>query len=119
GGQYVRTRAAGGLTTEDLYTGLLTGARQVQVISNSGVFTVEFDPDVRGGRRYTDKALRMINRYGKILETIQAGRIMRNDVPFARRQQLQEQAQQISRQKDRASVAEQYEKLLEEERTEF
>src|SRR4029077_5663097 len=46
GGRYVRTRAAGGLTSEDLYTGLLTGARQVQVVSNSGVFTLEFDPDV-------------------------------------------------------------------------
>lgn len=116
GGQYVRTRAAGGLTAEDLYTGLLAGARQVQVVSNSGVFTVEFDPDVRGGRRYTDKALRMINRYGKILETIQAGKIMRTDVPFARRQELQDEARRISRNKDRASVAETYNQLLEEER---
>ena len=56
----MRTRAAGGPTTEDIYTGLLTGARQVQVVSNSGVFTVEFDPDLRGGRRYTDKAARMV-----------------------------------------------------------
>ena len=70
GGQYVRSRATGGLTTEDIYTGLLTGARQVQVVSNSGVFTLEFDPELRGGRRYNDKARRMIQRYGAMLETI-------------------------------------------------
>lgn len=81
GGQYVRTRAAGGPTTEDLYTGLLSGARQIQVVSNSGVFTVEFDPDLRGGRRYSDKAGRMISRYGKLLETIVAGNIWQTDLP--------------------------------------
>lgn len=70
GGQYVRSRATGGPTTEDLYTGLLTGARQIQVVSNSGVFTIEFDPELRGGRRYNDKARRMIQRYGAMLETI-------------------------------------------------
>ena len=68
GGQYVRTRATGGPTTEDIYTGLMTGARQIQVVSNSGVFTVEFDPDLRGGRRYTDKARRMVSRYEEMLE---------------------------------------------------
>ncbi len=70
GGQYVRSRATGGPTTEDIYTGLLTGARQVQVVSNSGVFTIEFDPELRGGRRYNDKARRMVERYGAMIDTI-------------------------------------------------
>ena len=100
GGQYVRTRASGGLTTEDLYTGLLTGARQVQVVSNSGVFTLEFDPDVRGGRRYTDKALRMIGRYGRLLETIESGQIMEQDISPKEKADLYRQAVELSRDKD-------------------
>lgn len=70
GGQYVRTRAAGGPTTEDIYTGLLGGARQLQVVSNSGVFTVELDSSLRGSRRYSDKARQMIGRYQALLERI-------------------------------------------------
>ena len=80
GGQYVRTRATGGPTTEDIYTGLLTGARQVQVVSNSGVFTLEFDPSLRGGRRYSDKARRMIGRYERLLDTVAHGKLYRQDV---------------------------------------
>ena len=75
GGQYVRTRAAGGPTREDLYAGLMGGARQVQVVSHSGVFTLELDPDLRGGRRYSDKARQMTNRYQEILETINQERV--------------------------------------------
>lgn len=92
GGQYVRTRAAGGPTTEDIYTGLLAGARQVQVVSNSGVYTVEFDPDVRGGRRYSDKALRMIQRYGHLLEAIEGGKLYENDVDSQKRSELRTKA---------------------------
>jgi hypothetical protein len=73
GGQYVRTRVQGGPTTEDIYSGLVTGARQMTVASNTGVFTVEFDPDLRGSRRYNDKARQMVDRYKKILGTISAG----------------------------------------------
>jgi hypothetical protein len=92
GGQYVRTRAAGGLTTEDIYTGLLTGARQVQVISNSGVFTLELDPDLRGGRRYTDKARRMVERYGRLVEAIDSGKLFSQDVDRAKQAELRRQA---------------------------
>jgi hypothetical protein len=86
GGQYVRTRVGGGPSGEDIYTGLLAGARQVQVVSNSGVFTVEFDPDLRGGRRYSDKARAMINRYNSILEAIaqprdEKDKLYANDLP--------------------------------------
>ena len=80
GGQYVRTRANGGPTTEDIYTGLMTGARQIQVVSNSGVFTVEFDPDLRGGRRFSDKAKRMVERYGSMLEAIAGKTLYQQDL---------------------------------------
>lgn len=76
-GQYVRTRTKGGLTTEDIYTGLVAGARQVTVVSNSGVFTIEFEDDFRGVRRYNDKAASMVERYGKTLDAIQNGGIER------------------------------------------
>ena len=92
GGQYIRTRATGGPTTEDIYTGLLTGARQVQVVSNSGVFTVEFDPSLRGGRRYSDKARRMIGRYERLLDTMHAGGMYRVDVPEAEKREMKRQA---------------------------
>ena len=85
GGQYVRTRTTGGLTTEDIYTGLLSGARQVQVVSNSGVFTMEFDPDLRGGRRYSDKANKMVERYGRILDAVGNSKMQRQDVSPERR----------------------------------
>jgi hypothetical protein len=92
GGQYVRTRTMGGPTTEDIYTGLMTGARQLQVVSNSGVYTVEFDPDLRGGRRYSDKAKKMVERYGRILDAIGSNELYRQDLPAARKQEIWEQA---------------------------
>lgn len=80
GGQYVRTRTTGGLTDEDVYTGLMTGARQVQVISNSGVFTLEFDPSLRGGRRYSDKARQMVDRYQKLTAAVGSNSVVRTDL---------------------------------------
>lgn len=115
GGQYVRTRAAGGLTTEDVYTGLLAGARQVQVVSNSGVFTMEFDPSIRGGRRYSDKAVRMINRYGKLLETIDSGKIMQRDIAPSEKAKLRTEARSLSRGGD--DEAQLYTRMLNDART--
>lgn len=80
GGAYVRTRATGGPTDEDIYTGLLTGARQVTVMSHSGVFTVEFDPDLRGGRRYSDKARAMVGRYSNLLSAVGSGQVYAQDL---------------------------------------
>lgn len=80
GGEYVRTRAYGGLTTEDVYTGLVSGARSVTVVSNSGVFTLEFDDTFRGGRRLNDKAARMVSRYGFLLDAVQSGNVVLRDV---------------------------------------
>ena len=90
-GQYVRTRATGGLTGEDIYTGLMSGARQMQVVSRSGVFTLEFDPSLRGGRRMNDKARRMVERYSSMLEAIS-----RNDNKIFERDLTREQKAEVS-----------------------
>jgi hypothetical protein len=80
GGQYVRNRTKGGLTTEDIYTGLVSGARQATVVSNSGVFTITFADDFRGVRRYNDKAATMVDRYAKTLDAIKEGQIEREPI---------------------------------------
>jgi hypothetical protein len=81
GGEYIRNRSVGGLTSEDVYTGLMMGARRVTVVSRSGTFTMEFDETFRGGRRYNDKALRMTRRYEQILDAVQSGQIDRHTIP--------------------------------------
>ena len=70
GGQYARTRMSGGLTGEDIYAAVTMGARNVQVISPSGVFTLEMAPDFRGARGNSDKARGMCDRYLKILDAV-------------------------------------------------
>lgn len=80
GGEYIRTRSVGGPTSEDIYTGLVMGARRVEVISRSGRFVVEFDDDFRGGRRYNDKARRMTRRYEQLLDAVQSEQVDRMGV---------------------------------------
>lgn len=94
GGEYVRTRTTGGLTTEDIYTGLVSGARQVTVVSNSGVFTVNFEDDFRGVRRYNDKAASMVDRYAKTLDAIKEGKIERQPISPRVRAEIREQVNQ-------------------------
>lgn len=88
GGEYIRTRSVGGLTAEDVYTGLIMGARQVTVVSRSGTFTMQFDESFKGGRRYNDKALRMTRRYQQILDAVQSEQVERRDVSPAIRQMI-------------------------------
>lgn len=94
GGEYVRSRSKGGLTTEDIYTGLVSGARQVTVVSNSGVFTINFEDDFRGGRRYSDKAATMVDRYAKTLDAIKNGQIEREPLSAEVRGQLLDEVHQ-------------------------
>lgn len=77
GGEYIRTRSVGGPTTEDIYTGLVSGAHRLTVVSRSGTFTITFDDTFRGTRRYNDKAGRMVDRYGKILDAIKSEQVER------------------------------------------
>lgn len=80
GGEYVRTRAQGGPTSEDIYAGLMSGARRLTVVSRSGVFTMEFEDDFRGGRRYNQKAGRMADRYEKLLDAVRSGKVSRKSM---------------------------------------
>lgn len=93
GGQYVRSRATGGPTTEDIYAGLVSGARSVTVVSRSGVFTIDFDDAFRGSRRYNDKAAQMVGRYGKLLDAIKSEQVERTKLSPEDRARLREEVE--------------------------
>lgn len=92
GGEYVRTRTFGGLSTEDIYTGLISGARSMTVVSHSGVFTMEFDPTLRGGRRFNDKAASMTARYGQLLDAVKAEQVTLSGIDPSRLDELKADA---------------------------
>lgn len=109
GGEYIRTRSTGGLTSEDIYTGLMSGASRVTVASRSGVFSIDFDQDLRGGRRHNDKAMRMARRYDELLDAVQSGEVPRKSLDPETKQMI------------RARVAELYPEgaISREERAKF
>lgn len=90
GGEYIRTRSFGGPTTEDIYTGLVSGAKSMTVVSHNGVFTVDFDENLRGGRRFNDKAARMVARYGHLLDAVRSAQVGRGGISGTRMQELRE-----------------------------
>ena len=92
GGEYIRTRTYGGPSTEDIYAGMVGGARAMTVVSRSGVFTIEFDDTFRGSRRYNDNAARMVKRYGMLLDAVKNGEITLDEVPQDRMKELYEEA---------------------------
>jgi hypothetical protein len=92
GGQYVRTRQQGGLTGEDIYTAIRTGTRMATVVSSSGVYSIEFDPNFRGARANSDKARSMYDRYLKILDAIEREKLYVKDIDGAEKAQLRAQA---------------------------
>jgi hypothetical protein len=92
GGEYIRTRTWGGPTTEDIYAGLVSGARAVTVISHNGVYTIEFDDSFRGSRRYNDKAARMVKRYGHLLDAVKSKEVTLSGIPHEREDELKAEA---------------------------
>lgn len=90
GGDYIRTRAWGGPSTEDIYAGLVSGARSVTVVSHNGVYNIEFDPSFQGTRRYNDKAARMVKRYGHLLDAAKSEQVTA-DVPPERKRELRDE----------------------------
>lgn len=92
GGEYIRTRTFGGPTTEDIYTGLISGAKSLTVVSHNGTYTMEFDDDLKGGRRYNDKAARMVARYGQLLDAVKSQQVTTGGIHPARLRELQAQA---------------------------
>lgn len=117
GGSYVRTRTFGGPTTEDIYTGLLSGADQITVISWNGVYTVKFDDSFHGGRRYNDKAARMVARYGQLLDAVKSEQVELNDIEPNRRAEIRDKALRTARNRNSPQeVRFEEEKLLAEEK---
>jgi hypothetical protein len=92
GGEYIRTRAFGGPTTEDIYVGLVSGARAVTVVSNSGVFTIEFDDSFRGSRRYNEKSGRMHARYAQLLDAVKSRDVTLGAIPKDRLDEIKQEA---------------------------
>lgn len=95
GGEYVRTRTFGGPTTEDIYTGLIGGARSLTVVSHNGVYTMEFDDDLKGGRRFNDKAARMVARYGQLLDAVKSEQVTTGGIHPSRLAELEQTAGRI------------------------
>ena len=76
GGSYVRTRAYGGLTPEDIRMAMRTGAERATVVSNNGVFTMEFNPKtLHWGHRWGFAGGAMVRRYAKSLDAIKNSQI--------------------------------------------
>lgn len=91
GGEYIRTRSVGGPTSEDIYTGLMSGARGLTVVSRSGTFRIEFENDFRGGRRYNQKATRMTGRYRHLLDAVKSNQVKRKSFPPEQMLRIQEE----------------------------
>ena len=94
GGEYIRTRSTGGPTTEDVYTALISGAKAFTVVSRSGSFTVEFDDSFTGRRRYNDKAGKMVERYGKLLDAAGSGEVTLVRIDPKRAQEIDDRARE-------------------------
>lgn len=115
GGQYVRTRVQGGLTGEDVYALIQSGARQATVVSGSGVFTLELDPTFRGARGNSDKARSMYTRYLQILDAVEASGLYLQDVPAAVRNRLKAEAERsVIPSNDKAADAERVKTIYEQ-----
>src|SRR5690606_23854493 len=61
------------------------------VVSNSGVYTINFDQSFKGGRRYNDKALRMQLRYGQLVDAVESKKVQLDAIPADRKRELRQQ----------------------------
>jgi hypothetical protein len=76
GGSYVRTRAYGGPTTEDMHLAVMGGANRITTVSKNGIFTVEFFERTGAKKnRFGPVQTRMVNRYGRTLDAVKAGNV--------------------------------------------
>ena len=91
GGEYVRTRTVGGLTSEDIDGGVIGGAKAVTVVSHSGIFTMEFN---KSGKSPMNKARRvkMRKRYEHLVDSLASERVTPNVIPPDRMIEIREQA---------------------------
>lgn len=119
GGAYVRTRTLGGLTTEDIRTGLTTGVNSIIVVSHSGVFQVDFDPEFT--KRNTNRAKAMVDRYGKILDAVQSEKVTKTPLSRMERAEIEEQVDEWAQRQIGGAkpeeIREKYKELQEEAMT--
>lgn len=125
GGSYIRTRTFGGPTTEDVYTALMSGAKSMTVVSHNGVFVMHFDENFKGGRRYNDKAARMVGRYAHLLDATKSGQVELDALDPSRRREIHDEAlnnvrnpddpKAVSNEEDRLIAAERVHPKLSEE----
>lgn len=73
-GSYVRSRAYGGPTTEDISLGMRSGASRISTISRHGIYTVQFDPRANT-KRYGYTPRQVVNKYARLLDAIQSGKV--------------------------------------------
>lgn len=71
GGEMVRRRAAGGITTEDLHVGMMMGLDRVTVVSNSGKFTISLTDRAKGLR---SEHMQILGRYQELVDARGGGR---------------------------------------------
>lgn len=95
GGQYVRTRMQGGMTGEDVYTLAQSGARMGTVVSSSGVFTLEMDPNYRGARANPERGRQIYDRYLKILDAVDQSGLYVKDLPPERLEAVKAKAKTL------------------------
>lgn len=117
GGQYVRTRVQGGLTGEDIAAAVGNGARMATVVSSSGVFSLEFDPNFRGGRAMTDKAASMYERYIKILDAVENSGLYTQDIDAREKSRIEGRAAELVGGKNKPEFREVYDRMLDEARS--
>lgn len=92
-GSYVRSRAYGGPTTEDISLGLRSGASRISTVSRHGIYTIQFDPRANTKRwGYTPR--QVTNRYGRLLEAINAGKV--NDPETNQKLELNERGYEVA-----------------------
>lgn len=94
GGEYIRTRALGGLTSEDIDGGIIGGANAVTVVSHSGIFTMELN---RAGNTPLKKArrVRMRRRYEQLVDSLAAGKVQLDAIPPDREAELRAQVEEM------------------------
>ena len=95
GGEYVRTRTHGGLTSEDINAALASGVKRATVVSNSGVFTVDFNAaDLPATKRLGSEARKMTDIYEHTLDALKNANIDKDKLDSVTRGKLLQQAEQ-------------------------
>ncbi len=97
GGQYVRTRVNGGLTSEDVRTLLSSGARKATVVSRGGVFSLELDPNAQGAGKTAQLSQRMADNYSRILDAVQGSGQYLRDLPAETKMRLEAEVREQNR----------------------